>query len=300
MANRRPAPLVALATAAAAALLLLLPAPAAGWGGVYNVRDYGAVGDGATLDTRALRVLLALVGAAGGGEVLFPAPYRFLTAPLNFSSNTLLRVEGALAFAARPDAGGVDDWPVIPNFPWYGPPGDVQFQPCLMGWGVSNVTVTGGGVIDGNGSAWWGCATAPAAPPCGGVQRPAALFYPHNGTGVTVSNVTFRDSPFWHLRPSFVDGVLVRNVTITAAPAGAAHNTGECARACARSRARARVEGIVRRAPCAHTPVCQRALTTRTRSCVAAPTHRPPRRRHRPRLLPARARGGRRHCRGRR
>src|SRR6185437_5135803 len=41
--------------------------------GVYNVRDYGAVGDGVTDDGPAVRAALAAAFAAGGGAVYLPA-----------------------------------------------------------------------------------------------------------------------------------------------------------------------------------------------------------------------------------
>jgi hypothetical protein len=41
---------------------------------VYNVRDYGAVGNGSTLDDDAIdRAINAAAAAAGGGTVQFPA-----------------------------------------------------------------------------------------------------------------------------------------------------------------------------------------------------------------------------------
>jgi len=93
------------ASAASAVLLLLLfaaprcaSAAPPGWAGVLDVRDYGAVGDGATLDTAAIRKALGVAAAAGGGTVLFPPGYRFLTRPFNVTSNVALEVQGVVAF----------------------------------------------------------------------------------------------------------------------------------------------------------------------------------------------------------
>ena len=41
--------------------------------GIFSVRDYGATGDGKTLDTDAVNRTIAAAAAAGGGVVVFPA-----------------------------------------------------------------------------------------------------------------------------------------------------------------------------------------------------------------------------------
>ncbi len=204
--------------------LLLLAQGARGWAGVLDVRAFGAMGDGATLDTAAIRAALGAAAVAGGGEVLFPGGYRFLTRPFNVTSNVHLNVAGQIAFSDDPSA----DWPVISGFAWFGPVSAVQFQPLIMGWGVSNVSLSGGGTLDGNGTKWWPCAVNPAVAPCFGTPRPPAFFMPFNGSGLDVFNVTFVDSPMWNLRPAFMDYVHIRNVTIRAPASTAAvpsHNT---------------------------------------------------------------------------
>src|ERR1051326_3672180 len=44
-----------------------------GSSGIFNVRQYGAKGDGSTIDTRAINDTIAAAAVAGGGKVLFPA-----------------------------------------------------------------------------------------------------------------------------------------------------------------------------------------------------------------------------------
>lgn len=190
--------------------------------GVFNVLDYGAKGDGTTLDTSAVRATLQAAAQAHGGEVVFPWGYTFLTRPFNLSSNVQLSVEGTVMFSDDPS----DDWPLIPQFAWFGPTTSPQFQPLIMAWeDANNITITGartcagslkkrvhwgnlncvikcaslvkkeklpttpcrlaagGGTIDGNGTKWWPCAVDPAVPPCYGVPRPPALLFTYKGSG---------------------------------------------------------------------------------------------------------------------
>ena len=44
--------------------------------GIYNVRDYGAKGDGKTLDSPAINSAIEACVAGGGGQVLLPAGTR--------------------------------------------------------------------------------------------------------------------------------------------------------------------------------------------------------------------------------
>ena len=55
-------------------------------GPVYSVRNYGARGDGSTLDTRALNNAIDACSSAGGGQVLVPAG-KYLTGTVHLKSN---------------------------------------------------------------------------------------------------------------------------------------------------------------------------------------------------------------------
>ena len=84
-----------------AALLLALAArnaPAAGK--VFNVLNFGAAGDGATLDTTAIqRTIDAAAGA--GGQVLIPHGRKFLVATLDLKSGIDFHLEGELVISTN-------------------------------------------------------------------------------------------------------------------------------------------------------------------------------------------------------
>lgn len=72
-----------------------------------------------------------------------------------------------------------------------------------VGSELSQFTLTGGGVVEGGGAAWW---------PDASVNRPRILWIP-NGTGIVVSNLTLVDSPAWNLGLRGAN-ILVENVRV--------------------------------------------------------------------------------------
>ena len=190
----------------------------------FSVLDFGAKGDGITSDTGALRAALAAASAAGGGTVLLPRPYIFLTGAINLTSHVELRVEGTLLASPSSDAG---NYVLVPPLPWYGGGQDAQqsgapeWQAVVRSFGADNVSITGGGTLDGNGGAsagWWACfhakpALAPA--PCSGYSRPQLVRFVHT-TNVLVSNLTVKNSPSWTIHLANVTGGVVEDVNVTA------------------------------------------------------------------------------------
>ena len=79
---------------AVAFILLLASAPivSAPLRHVLRVRDFGAIGDGKTLDTPALQRAIDAAAAAGGGNVEVP-PGVFLTSSLFLKSHTHLLLD---------------------------------------------------------------------------------------------------------------------------------------------------------------------------------------------------------------
>jgi len=121
--------------------------------GVFNVRAFGARGDGHALDSPAVNRAIDAAAAAGGGTVRFPAgTYRCFS--IRLKSNIALYLDqGATILAADPrDGDGKYDLPE-PN-PWdkYQDFGHSHWHNSLIwGEGLENVSILGPGLIWGKG-----------------------------------------------------------------------------------------------------------------------------------------------------
>jgi len=139
----------------ATALLGAVRAGAAAWPprAPFDVRAFGAAGDGRTLDTPAVNAAIAAAAAAGGGVVVFPAgTYRCFS--IHLRSRVSLRLDpGSVILAAKPAPGAGAYDPAEPN-PWdlYQDYGHSHWHDSLIwGIGLTDVSITGPGRIDGAG-----------------------------------------------------------------------------------------------------------------------------------------------------
>ena len=120
---------------------------------VYDVREFGAKGDGKTLDTLAINRAIETAAAAGGGTVNFPAG-TYLSVSIRLRSNITLQLnQGATILAAEPVPGKVSyDLPEPNEWDMYQDFGHSHWQNSLIwGTGVENVSIIGPGLIDGKG-----------------------------------------------------------------------------------------------------------------------------------------------------
>ena len=81
----------------------MLSAPATAPANTYDVRTFGAIGDGVTKDTAAFQKALDTCVVNGGGEVLAPAG-RYLIGSLQMGNRTILRLEKETVLVGSPDA----------------------------------------------------------------------------------------------------------------------------------------------------------------------------------------------------
>jgi polygalacturonase len=129
--------------------------------GIFDVRGFGAAGDGKTLDTPAVNRAIEAASAAGGGVVLFP-PGSYLCFSIHLKSHVHLHLEEGSAIIAADSPkpgdqtgynGGVYD-AAEPNTPWeaYQDYGHNHWHNSLL-WGedLHDLSITGTGLIYGKG-----------------------------------------------------------------------------------------------------------------------------------------------------
>ena len=77
----------------------------------YNIKDFGAKGDGKTVDSKAINNAIDAAAKQGGGTVYFPAG-TFLSYSIRLKSNIALYLDqGSVLLAADSAAGGKYDEP---------------------------------------------------------------------------------------------------------------------------------------------------------------------------------------------
>jgi polygalacturonase len=181
--------------------------------GVFDVRQFGAKGDGRTLDTTAIQQALDECGVAGGGIVRFPAG-TYLSRPIFLHGDTTLQLEaGALLHATDQRADFIN------------PEKTNSFVAFVNGKDLHNIVIEGPGMIDGAGTPWWGPAETARLKTPGYVLPRPRLIALARCTNVRIQNVTLRNSPLTHLALTACEDVVISNV-IVQTPATAANTDG--------------------------------------------------------------------------
>ena len=113
-----------------------------------NLKDFGAVDDGITLNTKAFEKAIAALSKQGGGHLIVPQGVWF-TGPIVLKSNIDLHLEvGAVIQFSGDEA----LYPVIKTS--FEGLDTRRCQSPLSANGAENISITGRGVIDGNGQYW--------------------------------------------------------------------------------------------------------------------------------------------------
>lgn len=189
-------------------------------GNVYNVRSYGAVGDGKTKDTRALQQAIDACAEQGGGTVVVPAG-TYVTGTLWLRSHTELKLDPGsqlLASLDREDYNADDAFEENIVFQQE----NVSGAHLIIAYRAHNVSLTGSGTINGNGarffdpipegktaSYWFKTASYQVRS-----WRPGQMVFFCRCTDVIVRDVSLVHSTYWNLFVLGCSNVHIRGLTI--------------------------------------------------------------------------------------
>lgn len=219
-----------------------------------NLKDFGAVSDGITLNTEAFAKAIAALASKGGGHLIVPEGIWY-TGPIVFEDNIDLHLDrGALVLFSE----NLADYPVMKS-DWEGLTTYRAMSP-LTARDKKNISITGEGTFNGNGQMWRPVKKMKMTEPqwkkliqTGCVNEKGDIWFPnenvlkvygskelqekvHSGdpqalevahdflrpvlvsfikcTNVLLQGVTFENSPAWNVHPLLCENLIVDNVNI--------------------------------------------------------------------------------------
>lgn len=175
---------------------------------IYNVVDYGAVGNKTIDDAKAIQQAIDECSANGGGTVLLPANHTFMSGPLCLKSNVNLHLEATAVLLANPDEG-------IYKLSAFG-----ENRGEGMMWiyanGADNISITGKGTIHGNGIAFMGKELDDSYE-----LKPVTTFDPRphvltltDVKNLTIRDITIRDGAYWTVHLIGCDGAVIDGISL--------------------------------------------------------------------------------------
>lgn len=189
----------------AAAMALETPAR------VFDVRQYGAKGDGRTVDTEAIQKAIDDCGSAGGGIVRLSAGV-YLSKPISLRSKTTLQLdEGAKLKATDEPQDFLKAGRTLEKVG-----GSSDFMPFVGGKNLTDIAITGKGTIDGSGVRWWIPAEEARSKNAGFTSPRPRMILLEGCKNVRIIGVTIVNSPSFHIVPKRCENVLIEGVTIRA------------------------------------------------------------------------------------
>jgi polygalacturonase len=164
----------------------------------FNVREFGATGDGTTLDTRSLQAAIDACAKAGGGTVWLP-PGSYRSGTLFLKSRTELHLEAGAVLLGSKD---LADYPItVPALRSY--TDNYTERSLIYAEDQTQIMLSGRGVIDGQGASFKGPYKV----------RPY-LIRMIGCRDVSVRDLTLKDSPMWVQHYLGCEGVRVDGLTV--------------------------------------------------------------------------------------
>nr|WP_040664232.1 glycoside hydrolase family 28 protein [Nafulsella turpanensis] len=208
----------------------------------FVITEFGAVADGETDNTEAIRKAIIACNEAGGGRVVVPEG-EFFTGPIHLLSNVNLHVseDATLLFSTNPK-----DYLPLVFTRWEGVE-LMNYSPLIYAFEQENIAITGKGTLDGqaNETNWWPWkgkkeyGWKEGMPNQNDEDKRAALFQmaedgvpveerifgegfylrpqfvqPYRSKNILIEDVTIINSPMWILNPVLCENVTIEGVRV--------------------------------------------------------------------------------------
>ena len=180
----------------------------------YNIIDFGAVGDGKTINSVFIQEAIDAASENKGGIVVIP-PGKFMSGTVFLKDNITLRLEAGAILLGSPE---INDYVELT----WGHNRDRQPYHLIVADSVRNISIEGKGTIDGNGAAFW---TDYEKDSVGNMVTPrwirpkdkkiSPLIEITRSRNVTIRDVTVKTGGGWNLHLHDCDVARVNGINIT-------------------------------------------------------------------------------------
>ena len=185
-------------------ILILAVSAHAHENGIYDAREYGAEGDGKTLDTKAIQESIDECSQTGG-TVYFP-PGTYLSGTIILKSNVTLQIsQGAVLLGSTDIKDYIKKIPKIRSYT-----DQYVNQSLIYGEDLENIAITGHGLIDGQGSAF---KVTTKKKPDRYWNRPY-LIRIINSRNIHIENIRLQNSAMWMQHYLACDRLFIRGITV--------------------------------------------------------------------------------------
>jgi polygalacturonase len=190
---------------------------------IFDVREFGAKGDGKTIDTKSIQAAVDACAKVGGGKVVIPAG-KFLSGPIMLKSNMEFEV---VAGGTLVGSANFEDYPTMQGR-WEGLE-RTMFASLLTGEGLENISIAGQGTLDGQGALWWDAHRKtlamrramdlldrePENPAGAPLKWPRPrMIYLSKSKNILVRGLTLINSPSWNIHPVLCENMRIDGVSI--------------------------------------------------------------------------------------